>query len=314
MKRWQVFSFLFSIIAIQSSFEVGVFYEMDSKTLGKKLFFDPILSSDSSISCASCHNPQFGFADNKAFSLGVGGKPTSRNTPSVLNMKNRTAFFWDGRASSLEEQALGPISNPDEMNLPIPIAIQRLKNHPFYSKAFKEVFGKEVDSLTLGKALAAFEKTLEIEETRMDLYLMGNENALNESEKRGLELFNGKAKCIECHFGPDFTNDQFKNIGLFSGNKNEDLGRYLVTKNKKDKGKFKVPGLRNVIYTAPYMHDGRFKTLEEVIDYYNNPDIANPKHKNRDKLIKTLNLTSDEKKDLINFLKSASTEKPFTNY
>lgn len=290
-----------------SSFEYKPITEVE---LGKKLFFDPILSSDSTVSCASCHKPEYGFADNVAFSTGVGGKKTSRNTPSVLNMKNRTAFFWDGRASSLEEQALGPIQNPDEMNLPIAQAIERLKNHPFYSQAFLEIYGKEVDSVLLGKALAAFEQTLEIEETRMDQYLMGNENALNESEKRGLALFNGKAGCIECHFGPDFTNDQFKNIGLYSGGKNEDLGRYNVTKNKKDKGKFKVPGLRNVIYTAPYMHDGRFKTLEEVIDYYNNPDIANPHHKNRDKLIKTLNLTTQEKKDLINFLKSASADKP----
>lgn len=297
-------------IFILSSFEFKLIKRIDAVELGKKLFFDPILSSDSTVSCASCHKPEYGFADNVAFSTGVGGKKTSRNTPSVLNMKNRTAFFWDGRASSLEEQALGPIQNPDEMNLPIYQAVQRLKNHPFYSQAFLQVYGKEVDSVLLGKALAAFEQTLEIEETRMDQYLMGNENALNESEKRGLALFNGKAGCIECHFGPDFTNDQFKNIGLYSGGKNEDLGRYNVTKNKKDKGKFKVPGLRNVIYTAPYMHDGRFKTLEEVIDYYNNPDIANPHHKNRDKLIKTLNLTTQEKKDLINFLKSASADKP----
>jgi cytochrome c peroxidase len=294
-----------------SSFQFKSTQQITAIELGKKLFFDPILSSDSSVSCASCHKPEYGFADNQAFSTGVNGRKTKRNTPSVLNMKNRTAFFWDGRASTLAEQALGPITNPDEMNLPINQAIQRLKNHSFYSQAFREVFGKDVDSITLGKALAAFEETLEIEETRMDQYLMGNENALNDSEKRGLELFNGKAGCLECHFGPDFTNDQFKNIGLYSGKPNEDPGRYLVTKNKKDKGKFKVPGLRNVIYTAPYMHDGRFKTLEEVIDYYNNPDIANPKHKNRDKLIKPLNLTAQEKKDLINFLKSASSEKKF---
>ncbi|GIV42908.1 MAG: cytochrome-c peroxidase [Bacteroidia bacterium] len=300
---------LLVIIAL-SAWKLRTHQKITAIELGKKLFFDPILSSDSSVSCASCHNPKYGFADNQAFSVGVGGKKTSRNTPSVLNMKNRTAFFWDGRASTLEEQALGPIQNPDEMNLPIPQAIQRLKKHPFYAKAFLEVYGKEVDSILLGKALAAFEETLEIEETRMDQYLMGNENALNESEKRGLALFNGKAGCIECHFGPDFTNDQFKNIGLYTGKKNEDLGRYNVTKNKKDKGKFKVPGLRNIIYTAPYMHDGRFKTLEEVIDYYNNPDIANPKHPNRDKLIKPLNLTTQEKKDLIQFLQSASTDKP----
>ncbi len=285
--------------------------EMTAVELGKKLFFDPILSSDNSVACASCHKPEYGFADNQAFSIGVGGKRTSRNTPSVLNMKNRTAFFWDGRASTLEEQALGPIQNPDEMNLPIAEAIQRLNKHPFYSKAFYKVYGKPADSLTLGKALAAFEETLEIEETRMDQYFAGNKSIFNESEKRGLQLFNEKAGCIECHFGPDFTNDQFKNIGLYSGGKNEDLGRYNVTKDKKDKGKFKVPGLRNVIYTAPYMHDGRFKTLEEVIDYYNSPDAANPKHKNRDKKIKNLHLTTQEKQDLINFLKTASTEKPY---
>lgn len=298
------------VIIGMSAWKSRTYQEISAIELGKRLFFDPILSSDSSVSCASCHNPDYGFADNRAFSIGVNGKKTSRNTPSVLNMKNRTAFFWDGRASTLEEQALGPIQNPDEMNLPIPEAIQRLKKHPFYANAFREVYGKEVDSALLGKALAAFEETLEIEETRMDQYLMGNENALNESEKRGLALFNGKAGCIECHFGPDFTNDQFKNIGLYTGKKNEDMGRYNVTKNKKDKGKFKVPGLRNIIYTAPYMHDGRFKTLEEVVDYYNSPDIANPKHPNRDKLIKTLNLTAQEKNDLINFLKSASADKP----
>lgn len=270
--------------------------------LGEMLFNDKILSGDYTLSCASCHIPQFAFADTLKFSKGVGGKLTGRNTPTVMNVLSRESFFWDGRVATLEEQALHPISNPDEMNLPVEEAVKRLNNDENYRNYFTAIYGQLPDKTTLGKAIAAFEKTLETASTRFDRY-MNNEVMFTESEKRGQTLFNNKAKCFDCHFSPDFTGDEFRNIGLFDGKQLNDSGRYKITQNPKDLGKFKVPGLRNVAITAPYMHNGMFSTLREVIDYYDNPTAFVKHSQNRDELLsKPLNLTEEEKKDLEAFL------------
>lgn len=270
--------------------------------LGEMLFNDKILSGDYTLSCASCHIPQFAFADTAKFSKGVGGKLTSRNTPTVMNVLSRESFFWDGRVETLEEQALHPISNPDEMNLPIEDAVKRLNNDANYRAHFTAIFGQLPNKTTLGKAIAAFEKTLETASTRFDRF-MNDEEAFTESEKRGQQLFNNKAKCFDCHFTPDFTGDEFRNIGLFDGKQLNDSGRYKITLNTKDIGKFKVPGLRNVAITAPYMHNGMFATLREVIDYYDNPTAFVKHAQNRDELLsKPLGLTEQEKKDLEAFL------------
>ncbi len=280
--------------------------------LGEKLFFDPILSLDNSISCASCHQPQFAFADNVAFSIGVNDSVGTRNTPSVMNMLSRPFFFHDGRAATLEEQAVMPIENPLEMNLPFDEAVKRIKANKEYVYLFKKIYKEEPNAKNITKALAEFQRDLESDGSAPhDLFVSGEDTtALTASQQRGRTLFlSDKSKCFDCHFGPDFTGDEFRNIGLFDGVKLIDKGRFDVTKDPKDLGKFKVPGLRNVALTAPYMHNGMFKTLEEVIDYYSNPYdlVKNPI--NMDTLmIEPLNLTKQEKTDLVNFLHSLTDE------
>ncbi len=277
--------------------------------LGKKLFFDSILSRDYSITCASCHKPELAFADDQAVSTGVYNQKGSRNTPSAMNLSDRNFYFWDGRALSLEEQALGPIENPVEMDLPLSIAVRRLKENEIYRQAFYSIYGKAPSRELLGSALAAFERTLETDNSAFDNYMQDRDTTLfTASAKRGLNLFNTKAKCFDCHFGVDFTgNDQFKNIGIYNGKNLNDEGRYAITGKKKDLGAFKIPGLRNVAQTAPYMHNGMHKTLREVIEYYNEPDKFIKNSINRDTLLsQPLGLTEDEKTDLENFLISLS--------
>jgi cytochrome c peroxidase len=272
--------------------------------LGKLLFEDKILSSDYSISCTSCHIPAFAFADTSALSLGVNKKLGERNTPSAMNMLSRTHFFWDGRSSSLEEQALIPIENPDEMNLPLDEAILRLNQNSFYLEAFRRIYNEKPNKINLADALASFEKTLETL-SPYDEYKAGNLKAISESAIRGIDIFNVKGKCFDCHFGPDLTGDEFRNIGLFEAGGNSDPGRYKHTKDSTDLGKFKVPSLRNVSVTAPYMHDGSFKTLREVVDYYNKPDQFRPVHYNRDTLLnQPLGLSEQEILDLIAFMEA----------
>lgn len=276
--------------------------KITKEQLGEMLFFDNILSEDQSISCASCHKPEYAFADTSAFSLGVHGRVGNRNTPSAMNVASRDALFWDGRAASLAEQALGPIENPVEMNLPIKEAISRLNNSK-YKKLFLDVYGAIPDKENLGDALAAFEETLETSDTPNDRWLRDEPDSMTVQQIRGREIFREKGKCFECHYTPDFTGDEFRNIGLFNGKEYNDSGRYDVTRNPEDIGKFKVPGLRNVAMTAPYMHDGSMKTLREVIDYYDQPHTLVPDALTRDSLLRQpLNLTEQEKQDLEAFL------------
>lgn len=277
--------------------------------LGEKLFFDPILSRDSTVSCASCHKPEFAFADNSPTSKGVKNRLGGRNTPSAMNQVDRNFYFWDGRAESLEEQALGPIENPVEMDLPISMAIRRLKQNSFYQKSFTAVYGQQINQNLLAQAIAAYERSLETSNTPFDDYVSGKDTlSMSASAKRGLTIFNTKGKCFDCHFGPDFTgNDKFRNIGIYNGKDLNDVGRYQISHNTKDLGAFKISGLRNIAQTAPYMHNGMHKTLRQVIDYYNEPDKFIPNAINRDSLLKKpLGLTENEKKDLENFLLSLS--------
>lgn len=276
------------------------------------LFEEKMLSLDSSVSCASCHKPEFAFADTTAFSRGIHGTLTQRNTPSVLNMLNRSAFFWDGRATTLEQQALMPIANKDEMGLPIPEAIKRLNGHAGYKKLFQRIFGRKPDAAGLAAALAAYERTLETVDSPFDDWSNGDTTAWTASEERGRKLFiSEKTKCFNCHFMEDFTDDGFKNIGLYNGKDMADAGRYAITGKQKDLGAFKTPGLRNVGVTAPYMHDGRFKTLEEVVAYYNDPKKIMPNAVNIDAgLGAPLGLTQQEITDIVAFLRSL-TDKRF---
>lgn len=278
--------------------------------LGEKLFFDPILSKDRSISCSSCHRPEFAFADTSVVSLGVGGAKGVRNSPSVTNLSGRPNLFWDGRASSLEEQALQPIINPIEMNLPVSEAIARLNADKTYAALFQKIFNAPPTEKNLLSAIASFERTLETANSPYDRYINGDENAIPASAQRGRLLFIGKANCNNCHSGEDFTADRFKGIGLFNDAELKDAGRFEVTKNPEHKGHFKIPGLRNVAITAPYMHNGMFKSLKEVIRYYNNPDVIIKNGKNRDlSLSKPLGLTEDEITDLESFLISLTDDR-----
>lgn len=274
-----------------------------SEDLGRLLFEDNILSSDRSISCASCHIEAFAFGDTAAVSLGVGDQKGTRNTPPITNMAFRAHFFWDGRAATLEQQVLLPIENPVEMNLPLPIALERLRNSARYQGYFQAIYGKPADSLTLADALASFVRTLETGDTPFDRWMKGNKSAMSVAAVRGRTVFMEKGKCFDCHFGPDFTGDEFRNIGLFDGKELNDTGRFAISKDSTDLGRFKVPGLRNVGVSAPYMHDGSFRTLREVIDYYDNPDLFVTHSINRDTLFaRPLGLTELEKTDLEAFL------------
>lgn len=286
--------------------------KITKERLGEMLFFDPILSEDSSISCASCHKPAFAFADTSAFSKGVHGRLGNRNTPSAMNVSARDFLFWDGRAASLEEQALGPIENPVEMNLKLSEAIKRLNRSKKYRNLFFTVYKTAPTTKTLASAIAAYERTLETSATPNDRWMNDEPNGMTDQQVRGRDIFRVKAKCFECHFSPDFTGDEFRSIGLFNGTTHNDSGRYNVTKNPADIGKMKVPGLRNVAMTAPYMHDGSFKTLREVIDYYDNPHAKMPDGINRDSVLaKPLGLTEQDKQDLEAFL-LALTDDRFT--
>lgn len=225
--------------------------------LGEKLFNEKILSLDSSVSCASCHKPSFAFADTAAFSKGIKGTLTKRNTPSVLNMLNRTVFFYDGRATTLEAQALMPIANKEEMGLPIAEAVKRLNANKTYKLLFQKIFKQQPTEKNLAIALAAYERTLETVDSKFDDWTNGIKKNWTASEERGRKLFVGdKAKCFNCHFAEDFTGDEFKNIGLYNEDDLIDAGRSNITKKLEDAGKFKTPGLRNVAVTAPYMHNG----------------------------------------------------------
>jgi cytochrome c peroxidase len=270
--------------------------------LGKRLFFDPILSSDSSVSCASCHQPERAFADGVALSKGVQGKTGTRNTPSAMNLSSRSAFFHDGRAKTLAEQAAGPIENPVEMNLSLTEAVKRLRATQYYQAAFRAAFRKNPNREHLLEALAAYVSTLETGSSPWDAFAKGDEHAVSESAKRGRELFTGKAQCFDCHSGIDFTNDEFRNIGLYDGSIWNDEGRGAVTKLDRDKGRFKVPGLRNVALTAPYMHNGGLPNLRAVLDHYNDPNRLVPQAIGRDSLVHPLGLTEGEIDDLEAFL------------
>jgi cytochrome c peroxidase len=271
--------------------------------LGEKLFFDKVLSKDKTISCASCHLPQYAFADTVAFSKGIHGTLTARNTPTITNLSGRPNYFWDGRAATLEDQALQPIISPAEMGLPIQEAVDRLNANAIYQQAFQQVFNSAVTEKNLLQAIATYERTLETANSPYDRYINGDDHAMSPAAIRGRLLFIGKGNCNNCHSGEDFTADRFKNIGLYNGTTLLDAGRFETTRDTAHKGFFKVPSLRNVAVTAPYMHNGMFKTLRQVIEYYNKPDAVVHDGINRDlSLNAPLNLTEQEVDELEAFL------------
>lgn len=274
--------------------------------LGKQLYFDGRLSKNGAISCAFCHNPGTGFADPRQTSIGIGGGVGGRQSPTVYNTAFNHLQFWDGRARSLEEQAIGPIHNPIEMGETHENVVRKLGKVKGYQQQFRAVFGSDVNIQDIANAIAAYERTVISTDSAFDKYVLGDQKAMDGAAVRGMTLFKGKARCILCHNGSNFTDNQFHNLGVPQvGPAKEDPGRYNVTRAEKDKGAFKTPTLRSIIETAPYMHDGAFKTLEEVVDFLNEGGGAN---QNLSALVKPLNLTPEEKTDLIAFLKALTGE------
>lgn len=286
--------------------------------LGKTLFFDPLLSGSNQISCSSCHDPQTSFADHLTVPIGNDHLQGSRNTPSLLNVSARKTFFWDGRAGSLEEQALSPIEAHHEMDLRLEELVPKLKAIEGYQEMFEEAYGKKDPSLEeITHALAEFQRTLQSRRSRFDEFLDGNYKAMSDQEIRGMHLFRTKARCMNCHHGQFLTDEDFHNIGLtYYKRKYEDLGRYDVTKNPDDVGKFRTPSLRDVMNTAPYMHNGLFPNIIGVLNIYNsgmhmiNPTAeqkaADPMYPVTDPLLKKLDLTKDEIQDIASFLQAVT--------
>ena len=271
--------------------------------LGRKLFFDSILSADGTVSCASCHDPAHGFAGKSRVGTGIGGKKTTRNVPSLFNRAYGTAFFWDGRESSLEAQALRPIDNPEEMGGTVAGAVRRLQVHANYPGRFKTAFGEEITPSNLAKAIASFERVLLLGNSRVDRFRAGEVRALNDGERHGLWLFESRGRCWRCHSGPNFSDEKLHNTGV-SWNKDPiDLGRYTITKHDADRGRFKTPTLRGLAATAPYMHDGSLATLEEVVEFYNRGGGKNP---NLDEAVTPLELSKSDVRDLVAFLRALS--------
>lgn len=305
--------------------------------LGRQLYFDSRLSADSSLSCADCHHPEEGYAKATQFGVGIGGQTGNRNSPASYNRIFSESQFWDGRAASLEEQAIGPIANPIEMGNTHDVCTQTVRDIPGYRAQFEKIFGDGVTIENIGKAIASFERVIvtgpspydDYEPVRVmqaryaedleDLDVLAEEdpalhkeymtalaaseaNPMSESAKRGRDLFfSERGNCTACHAGANFTDEQYHNLGVGMDKPEPDLGRYVVTKKDKDRGAFKTPTVRNVALTAPYMHDGSQATLEEVVEWYDDGGHPNPYLSDK---MKKLNLTEQEKKDLVAFMKA----------
>jgi cytochrome c peroxidase len=271
--------------------------------LGRRLFFDPILSGDGTVSCASCHQPAHGFAGPTPYAVGIGGQRTSRNAPTLLNRAYGKAFFWDGREPTLEGQALRPIENPLEMGASLPEAVRRLRAHREYPALFREVFPDGVTAPNVGRALASFERVLLTGDSRVDRFRAGDVRTLGERERHGLWLYESRGRCWRCHSGRNLTDEAFHNTGVGWGKEPADPGRYAVTHQESDRGRFKTPTLRGLTATAPYMHDGSLATLEDVVEFYNRGGVRNP---HLDEAIVALGLSKEEVGDLVAFLKALS--------
>ncbi len=270
--------------------------------LGKKLFFDPVLSRHRDLSCASCHLPHLAFTDGQVKSINVGGVPTLRNSPSLFNVAYHPYYFMDGGNPTLESQLISPIENPLEMDLPFPEAIARVAADPEYIRLFKEVFEAKVSAYTLSRAIAAYERSLLSYSSSFDrFYYQGDDEAISADAKAGYKLFSSeKLACNSCHKGVLFTDFKFRHNGL-KEDYSKDPGRGRITLKKEDEGKFKTPSLRNVALTAPFMHDGSLKNLEEVIRHY---AAGGKQHFNKDSLIMGFEITEKEQRQLIAFLNS----------
>ena len=277
--------------------------------LGRLLFFDKRLSANNTIACASCHIPALAFTDGQPVSTGINSQQGGRSAPTAINRGFSTAQFWDGRAATLEDQSIGPFANLIEHGFAShDELIKKINSIKGYKKLFSDVYGKKkLTKENVGRAIAAFQRTLISGNSPFDRFdYDGDQKAISESAKRGKNLFFDKARCNLCHMGTNFSDEKFHNIGIgWDDSDTLDLGRYRVSKNEKDLGAFKTPTLREITKTAPYMHDGRFATLKDVIKHYNKGGVKNPFLDNQ---VIPLNLSDLEIKDLLSMLRSLEGE------
>jgi cytochrome c peroxidase len=309
---------VFTIITCKSNKPVHQNYELqllipkdnlltDEKIeLGKKLFFDKRLSIDETVSCATCHVPEKAFTDGLPVSKGVYNRLSNRNAPSLFNVGYFPKLMFDGEISTLEMQVIVPIQEHNEMGMSMKKLIEKLRSIPEYQLAAKKIFNREFDPWVLTRSISAFERTLiSLNAPFDDFYKNGRKNAISSEAKKGWKLFSEKLNCIECHQAPLFTNNKVENNGLVN-EFDEDKGRFRINSDSSEIGKFKVPSLRNVELTAPYMHDGRFSKLKEVIQHYKN---GGNNVKNQSELIQKFQLSHDEERYLVSFLKSLTDRK-----
>ena len=273
--------------------------------LGKSLFFDPRMSGNGAMSCASCHNPSLGWSDGLKTAVGWGGQVLGRATPTVTNTAYNTQFMWDGRKKSLEDQALGPMKTPQEMNTDFAVSLARLRGVPAYVAMFEKAYkGEGITEETIAKAIAAFERTVVSNDSAFDRWLAGDKKAMSVSQWRGFKVFSdaNKGNCAACHSGANFTDNGYHNIGITPADGDAaDPGRFAIRKVASMKGAFKTPTLRDIELTAPYFHDGSAATLRDVVDHYVKGGVD---HSNLSASMKPLNLNEQEKQDLVAFMQA----------
>ena len=278
-------------------------YSPQRATLGKMLFFDPRLSGAQNLSCASCHNPSFGFEVPVPGAVGSANTPLPRKAPTILNAAFIPQFFWDGRAPSLEAQAEGPIGAPAEMNGKFEDILRRIRDIPEYAQAFKQLYPDAVTKPNILGAIATYERTVVAGRAPFDRWIEGEEDAISPEAKRGFALFNGRAGCAQCHTGWNFTDNKFHNLGV--GGDDVGRGKYEPD-NPLAQGAFKTPGLRNLIYRAPFGHAGQFPDLKTIIAFYATGGADMP---GKSPLMKPFSLSPSESDDLLAFLKALTADK-----
>jgi cytochrome c peroxidase len=278
--------------------------------LGKALFFDKRLSIDESISCASCHNPAFAFTDQKKVSTGVEARMVERNAPSLLNSAFLQTVMFDAHLASLEVQVLVPIQEHTEMDIPMNELLKRLRKIEKYQQAAKSIFNRDFDAYVLTRSMAAFERSLISMNSRFDQYQQGKKSALTKEEERGWDLFSNQLYCTKCHPAPYFTTFVAENNGLYT-EYGEDKGRFRIHGDTSDIGKFKVPSLRNIELTFPYMHDGSFMDLDKVLKHYSRGGVGHP---NQNKVIRPFVLSEKDKKAVKAFLFSLTDTSYMVNF
>ena len=282
----------------------------EKAALGRKLFFDPILSINKTVACASCHRPENAFASPDARAIGIDGGQGTRNAPTILNAAYSTSLTWDGRDETLEQQVLGPLTNKLELGDDIEAIIARLKKDDTYSAEFANAFDVEPDKAVtidhVAKAIATFERVLVSGDNGVDRFRRREYKSLSKSARTGMWIFESRGGCWKCHSGDGMTDDLFHNTGVSFGSEDRDLGRMGVTKDAAHRFQFRTQSLRNIELTAPYMHDGSIKTLREVVEFYNRGGSPDDPH--LDKKLKPLGLTDEEVGYLVDFLKALTSE------